>query len=41
LIKRAKEEWKELHKDDVEKTEMMLPLIRLKVGYSGQSVNIN
>ena len=32
LIKRAKEEWNDLHKDDVEKTEMMLPLIRLKVG---------
>lgn len=31
LIDTAKANWHELHKDDVEKTEMMLPLIRLKV----------
>jgi double-strand break repair protein MRE11 len=32
LIVKARTNWEELHKDDVEKTEMMLPLIRLKVG---------
>ncbi len=31
LIERARANWEELHKDDEEKTEMMLPLIRLKV----------
>ena len=33
LIAQAKRNWQELHKDDTEQTEMMLPLIRLKVGY--------
>ena len=37
LIVKAKPNWEELHKDDVEKTEMMLPLIRLKVGLAVQS----
>lgn len=33
LIKEAKRDWKERHEDDEQETEMMLPLIRLKVGY--------
>lgn len=32
LIEKAEREWEERHAEDVEKVEMMLPLIRLKVG---------
>jgi hypothetical protein len=34
LIKEAKRDWEERHKDDEEETDMMLPLIRLKVRLS-------
>ena len=33
LIKEAKRDWKERHEDDEQETEMMLPLIRLKVSH--------
>jgi len=32
LIETARSKWQELHQDDDVDTEMMLPLIRLKVG---------
>ncbi|GAA6017549.1 hypothetical protein JCM8202_000328 [Rhodotorula sphaerocarpa] len=35
LIDRANKEWDELHADDDEESERLLPLIRLRVDYSG------